>query len=110
LFKFALYSSLICSAFNNFKCFFNSFAVNSSGSTPYICNNSFVVISGQRVVSPYTIKAIGNQTYLESALITKNGYVDTLKASEKSVTIEKSKNVAINKYNGEIELKYVTSK
>jgi len=73
-------------------------------------NNSFVVISGQRVVSPYTIKAIGNQTYLESALITKNGYVDTLKASEKSVTIEKSKNVAINKYNGEIELKYVTSK
>lgn len=73
-------------------------------------NNSFVVISGQRIVSPYTIKAIGNQTYLESALITKNGYVDTLKASEKSVTIEKSKNVTINKYDGEMELKYVTSK
>ena len=73
-------------------------------------NNSFVVIAGQRVVSPYTIKAIGNQVYLESALITKNGYVDTLKASEKSVTIEKSKNVTINKYEGEMELKYVTSK
>ena len=73
-------------------------------------NNSFVVISGERVVSPYTVKAIGNQAYLESALITKNGYVDTLKASEKLVTIEKSKNVTINKYDGEIELKYVTSK
>lgn len=73
-------------------------------------NNSFIVISGQRVVSPYIIKVIGNQTYLESALITKNGYVDALKASEKSVTIEKSKNVRINKYNGEMELKYVTSK
>jgi len=73
-------------------------------------NNSFVVISGQRVVSPYSIKAIGNQAYLESALITKNGYVDTLKASEKVVTIEKSKNVTINKYDGEMKLKYVTSK
>jgi len=73
-------------------------------------NNSFIVIGGERVVSPYTIKAIGNQTYLESALITKNGFVDTLKASEKQVTIEKSKNVTINKYNGEMELKYVTSK
>ena len=72
--------------------------------------NSFIVISGQRVVSPYIIKVIGNQTYLESALITKNGYVDALKASEKSVTIEKSKNVRIKKYNGEMELKYVTSK
>jgi len=73
-------------------------------------NNSFVVISGQRVVSPYTIKAIGNQAYLESALITKNGFVDTLKASDKSVTVEKSKNVTINKYDGEMALKYVTSK
>ena len=73
-------------------------------------NNSFVVISGQRVVSPYIVKAIGNQAYLESALITKNGYVDTLKASEKSVTIEKSKNVNIKKYDGEMKLKYVTSK
>ena len=73
-------------------------------------NNSFIVIGGQRVVSPYTIKAIGNQVYLESALITKNGYVDTLKASEKSVTIEKSKNVTIPKYEGEMDLKYVTSK
>jgi len=73
-------------------------------------NNSFVVISGQRIVSPYVVKVIGNQMYLESALITKNGYVDTLKASEKSVTIEKSKSVTINKYEGEMGLKYVTSK
>ena len=73
-------------------------------------NNTFIVISGQRIVSPYTIKAIGKQTYLESALLTKNGYVDALKASEKEVTIDKSNNVRINKYNGEMELKYVTSK
>ncbi|MBR6504777.1 MAG: DUF881 domain-containing protein [Clostridia bacterium] len=73
-------------------------------------SNTFIVISGQRVVSPYIVKVIGNQAYLESALITKNGFVDTLKASEKEVTIEKSNNVKINAYKGEIELKYVTSK
>ena len=33
-------------------------------------NNSFVVVAGQRIVSPYVIKVIGNQAYLESALIT----------------------------------------
>ena len=34
-------------------------------------NGSFIKINGQRIVAPYIIKAIGNQTYLESELIRK---------------------------------------
>ena len=32
-------------------------------------NQSFIKINGQRILSPYIIKAIGNQSYLESSLI-----------------------------------------
>ena len=39
----------------------------------------FIKVNGQRILAPYEIKAIGNQTYLESALLGNGGYVDELK-------------------------------
>ena len=39
----------------------------------------FIVISGKKIMSPYIIKAIGDQTYLESALTLKDyGYMDLI--------------------------------
>ncbi len=62
-----------------------------------------------RVTSPYVVKAIGDQTYLESALTTKKvGYVD--QHSELNITVEKQKNILIEKYKGTIELEYSTIK
>ena len=44
----------------------------------------------QRIVSPYVVKAIGNQTYLTSNLCQKNsGFVDKYNNSGKSVKLEK---------------------
>ena len=66
-----------------------------------------IVVNGQHQSSPYVIKAIGNQSYLESALIGNGGHVDELKKLGYEATIEKENKVIITKYNGEIKTKYI---
>lgn len=70
-------------------------------------NEMFVKVNGQRILAPYVIKAIGNQTYLESALLGNGGYVDELKKIGHDVSIEKISRVKITKYNDEIKTKYM---
>ena len=70
-------------------------------------NNTFIKVNGQRILAPYVIKAIGNQTYLESALLGNGGYVDELKKIGHDVSIEKIAKVKIMKYNDEIKTKYM---
>ena len=61
-------------------------------------NNTFIKVNGQRILSPYIIKAIGEQTYLESSLLGNGGYVDELKKNGYEVTIEKNSKINIKKY------------
>ena len=69
--------------------------------------DTYIKVNGNRILAPYTIKAIGNQIYLESELIGNGGYVDTLRKSGHSIEIQKKDNVEILKYNGEIKTKYI---
>ena len=67
-----------------------------------------MLIKGQRISSPYVVKAIGNQTYLVSNLCLKNsGFVDKYNNSGKSVKLEKQRNIKIPKYSGNIDIKYM---
>lgn len=67
-----------------------------------------LVKPSQRIVSPYVVKAIGNQTYLTSTLCLKNsGFVDKYNNSGKSVVLEKQRNIKIPKYSEQIEIKYM---
>ncbi len=67
-----------------------------------------ISVSGQRLTSPYVVKAIGNQTYLSSTLSLKDkGFIDRYQASGMSIKLEKSNNVKILKYNGEMNVKYM---
>ena len=68
-----------------------------------------MIVSGQRVTSPYVVKAIGNQTYLSSTLSLKDsGFIDQYKAtSNMDIKLETSKNIKILKYNGEMKVKYM---
>lgn len=69
---------------------------------------SYISVGGQRLASPYIVKAIGNQTYLSSVLNLKDsGFIDRYKNSGKNVAIETRKKVEILKYNGEITSKYM---
>lgn len=70
-------------------------------------NDTFIKVNGQRILAPYVIKAIGNQTYLESALLGNGGYVDELKKIGHDVSIEKVNKVKITKYNDEMKVKYM---
>ena len=67
-----------------------------------------ISVGGQRLSSPYVIKAIGNQTYLSSILNLKDsGFIDRYRKSGYDVEIENSKKIEILKYNGEITYKYL---
>ena len=67
-----------------------------------------MLIKGQRIASPYVIKAIGNQTYLSSILSLKDsGYIDKAKAVGLNVKLETGKNIKISKYSGDMEIKYM---
>lgn len=69
--------------------------------------DSFIKVNGQRILAPYVIQAIGNQTYLESALLGNGGHVDELKKSGHDASINKINKLKITKYNDEIKTKYI---
>lgn len=72
-----------------------------------INDKSLILINGQRVISPYVIKAIGDSTYLESTLVGKGGSIDELEKLGYDVAVEKSNKITIYKYNKEINSKYM---
>lgn len=71
---------------------------------------NFIIInsSGNRIVAPFTIKAIGNKKYLSSTLNTKTtGSVDLLKSNGFDVKVEEFDKVKILKYNGTFKTEYI---
>lgn len=61
-----------------------------------------------RVESPYIIKAIGNQKYLESSISIKYGFLDSMKSDSKKASYVLDDNITIYKYDGELEYKYAS--
>ena len=70
-------------------------------------NDTFIKVNGQRILAPYVIKAIGNQTYLESALLGNGGHLDELEKIGHNVSIQKINKIKINQYKDEIKIKYM---
>lgn len=75
--------------------------------TTDIVELSYIRINSKNVLAPYTIKAIGNQTYLESALLGVGGYADELKKWGFTIEIERSDEVTIEAYTNELSYKYM---
>ncbi len=70
--------------------------------------NSLILVGGQRLASPYVVKAIGNQAYLSSILSLKNsGFIDKYNNSGKTVSLVVNKRVEILKNSVERETKYI---
>lgn len=72
-----------------------------------ISNGSFIKVNGRRILEPYVIRVIGNQSHMESAITGNGGKVEELKALGHIATIEKDNNIKIKKYNGTIDTKYI---
>lgn len=79
-------------------------------STTEIANvdTRFVIVNGKRVVAPFTVKAIGDKKYLESAISIKGGYVDEIKAKEVAINYSVDNNILIKKFTGTMLLKNAT--
>ena len=69
--------------------------------------DEMIKVNGKRILAPYTIKAIGNQTYLEGALLGVGGYVDELRKWGVEIEIERSNEVNIEAYTNELSYKYI---
>ena len=74
----------------------------------YINGKSHIKIKGEKVSAPFTIKAIGNTTYLESAVAQKKyGYIDTKISEGKEINLERQNNITIAAHNKSLEYEYV---
>ncbi len=72
-----------------------------------ISSNSIIFVNQQRILAPYTLKAIGDPSKLESTLLGNGGYVDFLRNLGFDIKIERNNKVKINRYTKDIGYKYV---
>ena len=70
-------------------------------------SNKYVLVNSNKISSPYTVLAIGDENYLKSALSIKNGYVDMKQKEGYKISVESKTNIKINKYSKNINLKYI---
>jgi len=80
--------------------------------TSEIVDVNVIMVNEERIVSPYVVKAIGDQTYLSSAISLKtSGFIDKYTNSGKTASFSLANNIKILAYDencnkGPMELKY----
>ena len=74
--------------------------------TAITCAGNVILINGNKVGSPFTIKAIGNQASLYGAITRAGGYTYGLKARSIQVETKKVNNIQISRYTGALTQKY----
>lgn len=75
--------------------------------TAITCEGNVIKINGQKVSSPFIIKAIGSQGLLYGSLTMIGGYLYILDEAGVVVEVNQSENLTVEKYTGVISYKYV---
>ncbi len=70
------------------------------------CAGTNILINHNVCTSPFIIKVIGNPEKLENDLLSKGGYIEMLRYLGPEAVIERSENLLIPKYDGEISFEY----
>lgn len=70
-------------------------------------SSTIIKVNSKNISSPYEIKAIGDETYLKSALTIKNGYYDVKIKNGYEIKVVEENNIKINKYSKAVNLKYI---
>lgn len=74
----------------------------------FVCVGNMIRVNGEKVGTPFTIKAIGNQEDLYNAMSRVGGYLDLLDSWNVITDIKKpATNLTITKYNGTFKFKYM---
>lgn len=74
--------------------------------TSITCDGNVVLINGEKVGSPFVIKAIGYPERL-LGLTRPGGFLETMKKDGIEIEIKKSDKITIEKYNGVLKSKYL---
>ena len=83
----------------------NDIRVVNTTSLPEM-STDYIVMDRGRIVSPFTIKVIGDIKYLESVINIKGGLKDFIKNEGKNISYTVENEVYINKYDGLLEINY----
>ncbi len=78
--------------------------VNTSAIT---CEGNIIKINGERIGSPFTIKAIGSKDLLYGALERAGSILDWIRDAGNTATVTKQDNITINRYSGVISHEYL---
>ena len=78
--------------------------------TAITCEGNVIKVNGEKISSPFTIKAIGSQGLLLGAMTMAGGYLDNLESWGVIVNVKTVDDITIEKYNGIINYKYVKNK
>ena len=76
--------------------------------TPIICGGNIININGERIGSPFEIKAIGSPEALAN-LSRPGGYLSNLKGRGINVNLKKVNEMSIPKYSGVLNFKYLSN-
>lgn len=76
--------------------------------TSILCDGNIIRINGQMVGVPITIKAIGYPEGLDGALSRPGGYLETMANDGVVVSVERSENISIPKFDGVYSYEYLS--
>lgn len=75
-------------------------------STAITCAGNIIKVNGEKLGSPFVIKAIGLTEKLKGALTMPGGYLEVLEKDGVQVKVEEANNIEIPKYNGVYNFQY----
>ena len=65
-------------------------------------------LTGERIVSPYEFKVIGNQEQIQNVLnFPQDGFIEDYKSNGYTIEMYLQNDIKIPAYNQELELKYI---
>lgn len=94
-----------------FNCGADAVSINDErvvSTTSILCDGNIIRINGKMIGVPITIKAIGYPERLDGALTRPGGYLDVMANDGVVVTVERSENISIPKYDGVYAYEYLT--
>ena len=74
--------------------------------TAITCAGNIIKVNGDKLGSPFVIKAIGLTEKLNGALTMPGGYLELLENDGVQVKVEETSNIVIPKYNGIYNFQY----
>lgn len=75
--------------------------------TAITCEGNVIKVNGEKISSPFTIKAIGSQGLLLGSMTMAGGYLSNMEEWGVIVNVKTVDDLTIEKYNGIISYKYV---